>query len=90
MVQKRKRCYKNIIGDKVKQQPYAVKMLAPEQIDDARKLAIKVFSRFEAPEYSAKGIASFHSFLSDREKLCKMPFRGAFSNVLHIFIIKII
>lgn len=67
---------KNDIG---KHQPYTVKRLAPEQINDACRLVIEVFSRFEAPEYSAKGIASFHSFLSDREKLCKMPFYGAFS-----------
>ena len=59
-------------------QPFAVKRIAPERLNSACALALEVFNRFEAPEYSAEGIAEFNAFLNDSDTICRMPFYGAF------------
>ena len=45
--------------------PYPVRRLRAGEIPDALALMWKVFLQFEAPEYSAEGIASFRASLED-------------------------
>ena len=52
--------------------------LAEEQISEAVSLVWEVFSRFEAPEYSAEGIKEFRSFLDNESEMQKLNFYGAF------------
>ncbi len=48
------------------------------EIKSALALALKVFMRFEAPEYPKEGIESFKTSLSSREYLEKLKLYGAF------------
>ena len=58
--------------------PYPVRRLRAGEIPDALALMWKVFLQFEAPEYSAEGIASFRASLEDEERIRSMTFYGAF------------
>ena len=58
--------------------PYPVRRLKAGEIPDALALMWKVFLQFEAPEYSAEGIASFRASLEDEERIRSMTFYGAF------------
>ena len=58
--------------------PYPVRRLRAGEIPDALALMWKVFLQFEAPEYSAEGIASFRTSLEDEERIRSMTFYGAF------------
>lgn len=58
--------------------PYPVRRLRAGEIPDALALMWKVFLQFEAPEYSAEGIASFRVSLEDEERIRSMTFYGAF------------
>ncbi len=49
-----------------------------QEIKSALALALKVFMRFEAPEYPKEGIESFKASLSSREYLEKLKIYGAF------------
>ena len=57
---------------------YPVRRLRPEEIPDALALIWNVFLQFEAPEYSAEGIATFRASLEDRERIRRLAFYGAF------------
>lgn len=58
--------------------PYAIRRLVPEQIGQACDLAWTVFCQFEAPVYSAEGVAEFRKALDDSERNSQMIFYGAF------------
>lgn len=58
--------------------PYPVRRLRAGEIPDALALMWKVFLQFEAPEYSAEGIAFFRASLEDEERIRSMTFYGAF------------
>ncbi len=58
--------------------PYPVRRLRAGEIPDALALIWNVFLQFEAPEYSAEGIASFRASLEDEERIRNMTFYGAF------------
>lgn len=58
---------------------YTIKRLAPEDLPQALSLAWEVFCRFEAPEYSAEGIAEFKRALDDADQVSRMNFYGAFA-----------
>ena len=58
--------------------PYPVRRLRAGEIPDALALIWNVFLQFEAPEYSAEGIASFRASLEDEERIRSMTFYGAF------------
>lgn len=57
---------------------YPIRRLRPEEIPDALALIWNVFLQFEAPEYSAEGIATFRASLEDRERIRRLVFYGAF------------
>lgn len=59
-------------------QTYPVRRLTAEEIPQALELCWRVFSEFEAPEYSEEGIAAFRACLDDTERNRKMNFYGAF------------
>ena len=40
-----------------------IRPLLPDEIEPCRSLVRSVFDRFEAPDYSREGIASFYAFL---------------------------
>ena len=61
--------------------PYPVRRLRAGEIPDALALMWKVFLQFEAPEYSAEGIASFRASLEDEERIRSMTFYGAFDGM---------
>ena len=61
-----------------RRRPYPVRRLRAGEIPDALALMWKVFLQFEAPEYSAEGIASFRASLEDEERIRSMTFYGAF------------
>ena len=46
----------------------------------ALDLALKIFDKFEAPDYSEKGIESFHNSLKDKEYTNQLKMYGAFSD----------
>ena len=43
-------------------------------------LAWRIFNKFEAPEYSKKGIESFHNALHDPEYISQLKIYGAFNS----------
>lgn len=57
---------------------YPVRRLSPEEIPEALELCWRQFLQFEAPEYSAEGIASFRASLDDKERTQSLSFYGAF------------
>lgn len=57
---------------------YPVRRLSLEEIPAAQELCWKVFLQFEAPEYSAEGIAAFRASLDNKERTKKLSFYGAF------------
>ena len=59
-------------------EPYPVRRLSREEIPEALELCWRVFLEFEAPEYSAEGIAAFRASLDDEERTRKLDFYGAF------------
>ena len=59
-------------------EPYPVRRLSREEIPAALELCWQVFLEFEAPEYSAEGIAAFRASLDDRERTRQLDFYGAF------------
>ena len=59
-------------------EPYPVRRLAPEEYPAALELCWRVFLEFEAPEYSAEGVAAFRASLDDKERVRKLNFYGAF------------
>ena len=61
-----------------RRRPYPVRRLRAGEIPDALALIWNVFLQFEAPEYSAEGIASFRASLEDEERIRNMTFYGAF------------
>ena len=61
-----------------RRRPYPVRRLRAGEIPDALALIWNVFLQFEAPEYSAEGIASFRASLEDEERIRSMTFYGAF------------
>ena len=52
--------------------------LSREAIPAALELCWRVFSEFEAPEYSAEGIAAFWASLDDQKRIRALDFYGAF------------
>ena len=46
----------------------------------ALDLALKIFDKFEAPDYSDEGIESFHRSLNDKEYIDQLKMYGAFSD----------
>ena len=59
-------------------EPYPVRRLSREEIPAALELCWRVFLEFEAPEYSAEGIAAFRASLEDPERTRQLNFYGAF------------
>lgn len=59
-------------------EPYPVRRLSREEIPEALELCWRVFQEFEAPEYSAEGIAAFRDSLNDEARTRKLHFYGAF------------
>lgn len=59
-------------------EPYPVRRLNEDEIQNALDLMWEVFLQFEAPEYSKEGIDFFHTNLEDKERTAKMKFYGAF------------
>ena len=59
-------------------EPYPVRRLHADEIQDACRLMWKAFLQFEAPEYSQEGIAHFRASLEDQERIRKLTFYGAF------------
>lgn len=61
-----------------RRQTYPVRRLRAGEIPDALALIWNVFLQFEAPEYSAEGIATFRASLEDEERIRRLAFYGAF------------
>lgn len=59
-------------------EPYPVRRLSREEIPAALELCWRVFMEFEAPEYSAEGVAAFRASLHDQERTRNLRFYGAF------------
>ena len=59
-------------------EPYPVRRLPADEIQDACRLMWKAFLQYEAPEYSQEGIAHFRASLEDQERIRKLTFYGAF------------
>lgn len=57
---------------------YPVRRLSPEEIPAARELSWRVFQAFEAPEYSAEGIAAFRASLDDPVRTRSLEYYGAY------------
>ena len=57
---------------------YPVRRLSREEIPAALELCWQVFLEFEAPEYSAEGIAAFRASLEDTQRIRQLNFYGAF------------
>ena len=57
---------------------YPVRRLNEDEIPTALNLSWEVFCKFEAPEYSEKGISEFRKSLDDEERTRKLTFYGAF------------
>lgn len=57
---------------------YPVRRLSQEEIPAALELCWRVFLEFEAPEYSAEGIAAFRASLDDPQRTRQLNFYGAF------------
>lgn len=55
-----------------------IRKIAAGGMSEAMDLVWKVFSKFEAPEYSAEGAAAFRDFISSREVLDSLTVYGAF------------
>lgn len=49
-------------------------------LDNAAKLIIKVFMKFEAVEYSKEGIKTFKDFVNDKENMKSLNMYGYFEN----------
>ncbi len=49
-----------------------IRNLLPEEWDQATALVWQVFQRFEAPEYSPRGVESFQKFLQARQDLLSL------------------
>lgn len=60
------------------QEPYPIRRLGADDIHRALELYWRVFLKFEAPEYSAEGIAAFRESLDDTEWMRRLRFYGAF------------
>lgn len=59
-------------------EPYPVRRLNANEIQDACRLMWEVFLQFEAPEYSKEGIDRFRASLEVQERIRKLTFYGAF------------
>lgn len=51
-----------------------------ENREKALALVLSVFMRYEAPDYSEKGIQTFVSFINNKESISGLEFYGAFIN----------
>lgn len=57
---------------------YPVRRLPPEEIPAALELSWRVFLEYEAPEYSAEGIAAFRASLDDPARTRSLDYYGAY------------
>ncbi len=57
-----------------------IKAIEGTKIKDALELAWDVFQEFEAPDYSAEGVAEFKQFLDDENEIHKLDLFGAFED----------
>ena len=55
-----------------------VRVLTNEEYGEALELARKVFSEYEAPEYSQQGVDSFCAAIRDREYIAQLRVYGAY------------
>lgn len=55
-----------------------IEKIDAEKREEALKLVLSVFMRYEAPDYSEKGIQTFVSFLGDKESIDRLEMYGAF------------
>ena len=55
-----------------------IRRLDPEKLPEALSLVWEVFCKYEAPEYSEKGITEFRNTIEDSQKIRNMNFYGAF------------
>lgn len=57
-----------------------IRKIEPEERENALKLVLDVFMKFEAPEYPEEGIRNFQAFVSNKEATAKLDMYGAFKD----------
>ena len=55
-----------------------VRELVQLEIDEALKLVLNVFMKFEAPDYVDEGIITFRNYIANREFINKLSIYGIF------------
>lgn len=73
---------RNRKGVSLVQNVISIRKINMEEIPAALELCWRVFLEFEAPEYSAEGVAAFRASLSDEKRTRKLDFYGAYDGDL--------
>lgn len=66
-----------------------IKELSPENLPEALELVWKVFSEYEAPDYSEEGIREFYNSIHDEKYLSQLRMYGAFDGARLVGVIAV-